>query len=118
MLETVQRTYKLSDQDLIFADKSENQYVLRVKDLPDQEKPHEKLVELGPGNLSLAELLSVVWGVGNRNEDVLTMAKRTLKEYGEKTIGGEFNARRLSEATNIPLTKAAQLVASFELGRG
>ncbi len=117
MLETLQRTYSLTDHDLVFNDQPEAQYVLRVKDLPDQEKPREKLLELGPTHLSLAELVAIVWGVGNKNEDVLAMARRTLKEYGEKTIGNERNPQRLSEAAGIPLTKASQLVAGFELGR-
>jgi DNA repair protein RadC len=45
------------------------------------------------------------------------MAKRALKEYGEKTISHELDSKRLSDAADIPLTKACQVVASFELGR-
>jgi DNA repair protein RadC len=45
------------------------------------------------------------------------MAKRTLKEYGEKAIGNELDAKRLAEVANIPLTKACQIVAGLELGR-
>jgi DNA repair protein RadC len=92
-------------------------YVLRVKDLPDAEKPREKLLEAGPQNLSVAELVSVLWGVGTRKEDVLAMARRTLQEYGEKTLSTELNPKRLAEAADIPLVKACQVIAGFELGR-
>ena len=112
--------YQLEDHDLVFGHSEiarSNQYVLRVKDLPDADKPREKLQELGPAHLSMAELVAVLWGVGTKKEDVLAMATRTLKEYGEKAIGNEFNPARLAETADIPLTKATQLIAGLELGR-
>ena len=113
-------TYALQDRDVVLthtASGRDGQYVLRVKDLPDADKPREKLQQLGPGQLTMAELVAVLWGVGSRKEDVLAMAHRTLKEYGEKAVGNEFNAARLAEMADIPLIKATQLIASFELGR-
>ncbi len=112
-------TYRLEDHDVIWgeADGHAGQYVLRVRDLPDDERPREKLLSVGPQNLSLAELVAILWGVGTRKEDVLAMAKRTLREYGEKAVANESNPRRLAEAAGIPLGKACQLVVSFELGR-
>jgi DNA repair protein RadC len=112
------RPYGLQDRDLVFSETGpSNNYVLRVKDMPDDERPRERLAKYGPSSLSVAELVSVVWGVGNRKEDVLAMAKRALKEYGEKTISHELDPKRLAAAADIPLTKACQVVASFELGR-
>jgi DNA repair protein RadC len=108
-------SYALKDRDLLF--KSGNDYTIRFKELPDYEKPRERLLELGPTYLSIAELVAVIWGVGNQNEDVLVMARRTVKEYGDKALGNELNPRRLSMALDISLTKACQLVASYELGR-
>ena len=102
---TATLNYQVSDHDLIFKE-TNSQYVLRVKDLPNPERPREKLTETGAQNLSVAELLAVLWGVGTKNEDVLAMAKRTLKEYGEKAISNELRAERLAESANIPLIKA------------
>lgn len=116
MLATQPRPYTIKDRDVILGD-TEPRYVLRVKDLPEAEKPREKLLEAGPHNLSVAELVAVLWGVGTRKEDVLAMAKRTLREYGEKTLSTELNPKRLAEAADIPLLKACQVVAGFELGR-
>lgn len=109
--------YQVRDRDLLFANEEPTQYVLRFKDLPSEERPREKLIELGPGQLSVAELLAIVWGVGNRKEDVMAMANRTIREYGEKAIANEHNAQRLSDTADIPLTKACQIIASFELGQ-
>lgn len=116
MPQTLERNYRVIDHDLIFNEPA-NQYVLRVKDLPSQERPRERMAELGAQHLSVAELLAVLWGVGSRSEDVLAMARRTLKEYGEKAIVNELDPKRLSETAGIPLIKACQLVAGFELGR-
>lgn len=114
---TTKQAYGLQDRDLIFSEAGPANYVLRVKDMPDDERPRERLAQFGPGSLSVAELVSIVWGVGNRKEDVLAMARRALKEYGEKTISHELDPKRLAAAADIPLTKACQVVASFELGR-
>ncbi len=109
-------SYRLRDLDKLL-DVTDTQYVLRVKDLPDGERPREKLLATGPQTLDLAELTAIIWGVGTRKEDVLAMARRTLKEYGEKAITSELKPQQLADVADIPLAKACQLVASFELGR-
>src|SRR5690242_1231465 len=110
-----QLVYPLQDRDILHPGSKD--YTLRFKELPDYEKPRERLLELGAGYLSVAELVAVIWGVGNSKEDVLAMARRTVKEYGDKVLGSELSAKRLSQALDIPQAKACQLVASFELGR-
>lgn len=111
-----QNHYRITDRDLIFSD-NDMPYTLRVRDLPDYEKPREKLTNFGPQELSVAELVAVLWSVGTKKEDVLAMARRTVREYGEHAIGNELNAQRLADAADIPLSKACQVVAAFELGR-
>lgn len=108
--------YKLNDNDLIMQEPSA-QYPLRFRDIPDEDKPREKLLKAGIKNLSMAELMAVVLGVGTSKEDVLAMAKRITKEYGEKALTNELNPETLATALEIPLTKACQVVASLEMGR-
>lgn len=98
------------------ADNSD-EYVLRIRDLPEQEKPREKLIQLGPQALGVSELLAVLLNVGTTKEGVLAMANRILKEYGETAIMHETNPTKLAEVLDIPAGKACQIVASFELGR-
>jgi len=116
-MSTISQTpYLLKDQDLLL-DSSESEYVLKVRDLPEQERPREKLLQLGPSHLTLTELVAVLLGVGTRKEEVLEMAQRIFKEYGEKSIANETNAQKLSDALDIPLIKACQIIASLEIGR-
>lgn len=93
------------------------EYELRVKDLPGEERPREKMLALGVSSLSQAELVAVLWGVGTRKEEVLAMARRTLQEYGERAVLTAHKPAELAQTLDIPLTKACQLVAAFELGR-
>jgi len=111
-----ERTYVLQDQDLTMGEDTAS-YILRVRDMPDADRPREKMVEAGPSTLSVAELVSVLWGSGTKKEDVMAMAQRTLREYGEKTVSHETDAQRLMATAGIPFHKACQLVAAFELGR-
>lgn len=108
--------YSLNDNDLIIDDQNRS-YILKVKDLPDEEKPREKLLSRGPERLSVSELLAIVLSVGTRKEEVMTMSSRVLKEYGEKTIANQTNPYFIEKDLNIPITKACQIVACFELGR-
>lgn len=106
--------YHITDTDRLL---DEAEYVLRVKDRPAEDRPREKLLSAGASTLSQAELVAVLWGVGTRREDVLAMARRTLQEYGERAVFSSAKPAQLAEALDIPLTKACQLVAAFELGR-
>ncbi len=110
------RAYRLQDYDIVMED-GNSPYTLRVKDLEEEDRPREKLLATGPKSLSVADLVAVLWGIGTRKEDVLAMSRRTLREYGEKAVANELNPRHLAEATGIPLTKACQIIAGFELGR-
>ena len=107
--------YKISDHDLIIG--SDKKYTLRVKDLAEKDKPREKMVSRGARELSSAELLAIVLNTGNKKEGVLELSSRLLKEYGEKAIISQTDPEKLSKELAVPLVKACQIVACFELGR-
>jgi DNA repair protein RadC len=111
-------TYSLSEAHMVVQHGAiRQQYVLKVRDLSPADKPREKLMRYGPSGMASAELIAVVLGVGTKREEVMTMASRVLKEYGDRAIMHEHSPQKLAEALNIPDTKACQLVACFELGR-
>jgi DNA repair protein RadC len=99
------------------AGEKDKQYVLKLRDLPADEKPREKLVKYGPSVLSLAELFAVVLNVGTKKEEVLTMSRRLLKEYGDSAIVNQKDPAKIRELLDIPIGKACQVIATFELGR-
>ena len=92
-------------------------YVLAFRDVPNDMRPREKLLREGPTSLSLPELLAVMLTTGTKREDIMAMCNRILKQYGEKSISGERDSKRLSKDLKIPLIKATQIVASVEFGK-
>jgi DNA repair protein RadC len=108
--------YQIHNNDLIL-DNPNKRYVLRVRDLAPAEKPRERLIKSGPGALSVAELLAIILGTGTVKEEVLAMASRIIKEYGEKSILSRTDVAALAKELDIPALKAAQIVAAGELGR-
>ncbi len=110
-----ERLYETNDRELVL-DLPERHYLLKLRDMPAEEKPREKLMKYGPGVLASSELLAVILGVGTVKEDVLAMSRRLLKEYGE-TIANQKDPVKIGKLLDIPVTKACQLVACFELGR-
>lgn len=109
--------YTLNDADIIMGEGDALYKITRIRDMSETDKPREKMLALGPGSLTHIELVAVLLGVGTRKEEVMVMANRIIREYGERAIVNEKNPQRLSDTLNIPITKACQIVASFELGR-
>jgi len=117
-IEKIQSPYVIRDTDLIMGvPAGERKYVLRVRDLPVDDKPREKLVQQGPEALSIHELLAIILVTGTTKEGVLEMSHRVLREYGEKAIIAERSPEKLAAEMDIPLNKACQIVAVGELGR-
>ena len=109
--------FYLQKENNLILDGGEKKYVLRVCDLPTEEKPREKLMKHGPAALSAAELLTIVLAAGTKKEGVLGMSKRLLKEYGESAIVHQKDPRKIQTSLGVPIVKACQVVACFELGR-
>ncbi len=109
--------YSIQNSDRLMTLDGERQYVYKLRDLPEAEKPREKLIQHGPSVLSIIELVAVILNTGTVKEDVMTMASRIIREYGEKSFASFDDAKKLSEEIGIPIGKACQVVASSELGR-
>ncbi len=110
------KSYILSDTNL-FLDGSAREYVLKIRDLPLEDKPRERLIKQGPEILSIQELLAVILNVGTKSEDVMEMSSRIIREYGEKSILSEKDATKLAADLDIPVIKACSIIACGELGR-
>ena len=108
--------YKINDHSFIL-NHGKQYKILRVKDMLDEEKPREKMIKEGAGALSSAELLAIILSVGTKKEEVFSMSNRLLREYGDKGIAYQKDPGIIERDLKIPLTKACQIVACFELGR-
>lgn len=52
---------------------------LKMKELPEMERPYEKLKMFGPEKLSNAELLAIIIKTGTKTETALDLANKVLK---------------------------------------
>ncbi len=92
-------------------------YTLKLRDLPDEQKPREKLTELGPDSLSLQELFAIVLQTGTKKEGVLEMSKRIIREYGNSAISAQTDPKIIAADLDIPIIKACQIIACVEIGK-
>lgn len=79
--------------------------------------PREKLIDNGPDALSNAELLAIIFVTGTRDENVLELSNRVIKDYGSRSIINIKDVGKAIELIGLGRSKACQLVATFELGR-
>lgn len=92
-------------------------YKIKIKDLPREEKPREKLIKYGPGVLRNYELFSIILGKGTKKEDVFEIAKRTIDEYGSKALANETDVKKVKQLLGLGDVHACQVIACFEIGR-
>lgn len=86
-----------------------------VRDLPQSERPRERLKRLGPESLSAQELLEAVLGRGGGGESVIILAQKLLDKFGSIQGIAEATVEELSGIKGIGLAKSCQLKAAFEL---
>ena len=87
----------------------------RIKDIPDFDRPREKLAAKGPEALSDSELLAVLLGSGVKGKDVFQVARAILRKLDNDKE--KIDVKALISIGGIGLAKACQVVASFEFAR-
>ena len=90
---------------------------MKLKDLPDEEKPRERLIKLGARNLSDAELIAIIIRSGVKSCNVKTLAENLLSYYGGVSNLKNLTINRAKEFKGLGSVKAVSLLASLELGR-
>lgn len=88
-----------------------------LHDLPQEERPRERLVRFGEQALSAQELLQLILGRGIAGESVAVMAQKLLSQFGSLQKLSEASIEELSAIRGIGLAKAAQIRAAVEIGR-
>ncbi len=89
----------------------------RIHDIPETDRPRERLLRLGPQALSDAELLAIFINTGTRGENALQIGQRMLREFGSIRDLSRLEPAALTEIKALGPAKAAKLAAAFELGR-
>ena len=91
-----------------------------MRELPEKERPREKMLRLGARGLSDAELLAILLRTGTVEESALSIAQGLLKEYeqpGGVALLAAARPEDLSKYKGIGNVKAITITAAIEFGR-
>jgi len=88
-----------------------------IRELPAAERPRERLAMRGPGGLTSAELIALLWGSGVRGRSAVDIATDALTAHDGLAGLARATDIELASLDGVGAAKAAQLVAAFELGR-
>ncbi len=89
----------------------------KLKALPEEERPREKLMAQGTASLSNLELLTVILGTGCRGRGVTELAGHLLTAFGGLRGLATTDPWELSKVTGMGKAKAAQVTAALALGQ-
>ncbi len=86
-----------------------------INDIPEHDRPREKLLRKGAAALSDQELLAVLLGKGTPGMDVMTLAGKLSRAIDEKGLG--IRAQDLTSFEGVGAAKATLILAAFEFAR-
>lgn len=98
-------------------EKSVQHYHTRIQDLPDDERPRERLEHYGPTTLSSTELLAIILRVGTAGHSAIRLAEDLLSQFHGLSGLAKADFGQLRAQNGIGPAKAAQIQAALELGR-
>ena len=89
----------------------------RIKDMPDLERPRERLAAQGAEALSPAELIAILLRTGLRGRSAIEVAHELLREFGDLNALAQADLTELQSIKGIGRDKAVTLKAAFTLAR-
>ncbi|MBP1156590.1 DNA repair protein RadC [Paenibacillus sp. PvR052] len=88
-----------------------------LRDVPNEERPRERMIQYGAQALSNAELLAILLRTGTFQESAVHVAQRLLRESGGLRKLSDMSMEQFTEIKGIGAAKALQIQAGIELGR-
>jgi len=89
-----------------------------IKELPEDERPREKLLKYGAEKLNDTELLAILLRTGTKGKSAIEMAEEILRSAGGTFKG--LAGKDIDEITKIPGVKNAKVItiaAALEISR-
>lgn len=90
---------------------------IMIKDLPNNDKPRERLMNIGVKNISNEDLISIILKTGTKNRSVKDLANMILSNYKDITNMKDIEVNTITKINGIGKVKALELIAAIELGR-
>jgi DNA repair protein RadC len=90
---------------------------LRIKDLPKNERPRERLAEKGAGALRSAELIAILLRTGMKGQSAIEIADKLVHQFKSLDALACASLEELQTFDGIGPTKAVTLNAAFTLAQ-
>ena len=88
----------------------------KIKELPIEERPRERLKEVGVNNLTDKEIISIILKTGTKEKNVNDLSLELLSKYSLIEFK-DLSLNDLMEIKGIGEVKSIELLASIELGK-
>ena len=88
----------------------------KIRELPADDQPAEKLLARGANALSNAELIAILLRTGYQGRNVVQVARDLLERYKTLNELSRCSVKEISKIKGIKGVKAIELVAAFKLG--
>ena len=90
----------------------------RIKDLPEDERPRERLRKYGPESLRDSDLLALILKSGFKGTTAVQLGEQILMAFeGDLKRMADNRLKQFEKIKGVGEAKAAQIVAAFELGK-
>ena len=89
----------------------------RIKDLPQHERPRERLAEHGADALTDAELIAILLRTGLRGQSAVDVGRALIQRFGTLSELSRATLEELQEIRGVGRDKAIALKAAFTLAR-
>ncbi|GGD03558.1 hypothetical protein N780_02870 [Pontibacillus chungwhensis BH030062] len=88
-----------------------------IKQVPQEDRPRERLIRLGARQLSNQELLAILLGTGTKKESVTSLSQRLLVHFEGLLLLKDATIEELTAIKGIGEAKAVNVLAALEIGK-
>ena len=92
-------------------------YHTRIREIPSDDRPRERLLKYGADALSTAELLAILLRTGTDKLNAVRLADHVLSTFGSIRGVASATVEEMADIHGIGPAKAAQIKAAIEFGR-
>lgn len=96
--------------------KNINVHPYSIQNLPETERPRERLLRHGPEAMATSELIAIILGSGMKGIPVLHLAQEIVSRFGNTNRLSEVSVEELCTIKGLGQAKALQLKAALSLG--
>jgi DNA repair protein RadC len=90
---------------------------LKIREMPEKERPRERLLARGAAALTIPELIAILLRTGVPGANAVEVGRELLARYGSLGELSRCGVDEVAKIRGIGIAKAVELVAAFELGK-